>query len=295
MAESSKVPSAGVVVLGARGMVGRAFEVLLSARGIAHRALARPEFDLADPAAPARVIDADTKLVLNCAAWTQVDAAETEEAAATDANGAAVGRLAARCAEVGATLVHYSTDYVFDGHAEAPYAIDHPIAPINAYGRGKAEGERQLRASEASHLLIRTSWVYAPWGQNFVLTMRRLTRERDELRVVADQRGRPTSAEHLAKTTLALLDVGAEGTFHVTDGGACSWHELASFIAETTGSGCTVHPCTTEEFPRPAPRPPYSVLDLGPTESKVGPMPTWRDNVADVLARAGDEASAPRS
>src|SRR5690606_14409224 len=135
-------------------------------------------------------------------------------------------------------------------------------------------------------LLIRTSWLYAPWGKNFVLTIARLAKEKPELRVVHDQRGRPTSAEHLARASLALLEAEAHGTFHVTDGGECSWFELAREVARTVAPSCAVHPCTSAEFPRPALRPAYSVLDLSETEARLGPMPDWRANLADALRRA---------
>jgi len=183
-----------------------------------------------------------------------------------------------------ALLVHYSTDYVFNGRARSPYPIDAPLEPINAYGRSKAVGEKALRESGCRHLLLRTSWLYAPWGANFVLTMRKLTGERDELRVVDDQIGRPTSAEHLAATSMKLIEADAEGTFHVTDGGQCSWHGFATAIALAVNPNCRVVPCASDEFPRPARRPAYSVLDLGPAEAIVGPMRDWKDNLADVLA-----------
>jgi dTDP-4-dehydrorhamnose reductase len=182
-------------------------------------------------------------------------------------------------------LLHFSTDYVFDGKASAPYRADAPVDPLGAYGRTKAAGEQAIHASGARHLIVRTSWLYAPWGNNFVRTMARLTRDKPSLKVVDDQRGRPTSAEHLAATALALLDRGATGTFHVTDGGECTWYEFTLAIAKQLGRTCTIAPCTTAEFPRPAPRPAYSVLDLSQTEALLGPMPDWRVNLVEVLAR----------
>jgi dTDP-4-dehydrorhamnose reductase len=182
-------------------------------------------------------------------------------------------------------LVHYSTDYVFAGTATRPYPVDEPHEPLGVYGRSKALGERAVWDAGGPHLLLRTSWLYAPWANNFVRTIFKLSRERESLRVVADQRGRPTSAEHLARTTLALLDQRATGTLHVTDGGECSWHEFASEIVRLAGHPCRVDPCTSAEFGRPAPRPAYSVLDLAPTEALVGPMPSWQANLRDVLSR----------
>ncbi len=271
------------------GMLGRAWKAQLEADGRPFEALSRPAFDLTDPAAPERITPGRYARVINCAAWTDVDGAERDEAGATAVNGEAVGRLARRCAEAGSVLVHYSTDYVFGGDAQSPYAVDASHEPVNAYGRSKARGETLVREVGGEHLLIRTSWVYAPWGKNFVLTMRSLATQRDRLDVVDDQRGRPTSAQHLARTSSRLLEVGARGTLHVTDGGSCTWFELARTVVETINPRCVVHPCASDAFPRPAPRPAYSVLDLDATEALVGPMPAWQDNVSAVLAQLASD------
>lgn len=275
-----------VLVLGHRGMLGRAWMELLAARGLPARGAGRPELDLRSDEGVARVLDARPRAVINCAAYTDVDGAEGDEEAALEVNGRGVGRLVARCDELGVPLVHYSTDYVFDGRARGePYPVEHPTDPVNAYGRSKLAGEVQVRASSGPHLLIRTSWIYAPWGKNFVRTIARLAAQREELKVVDDQRGRPTSAEHLAQVSLALLERGERGIFHVTDGGACTWFELAAEIARRTGSSCRVEPCSSDAFPRPARRPAYSVLDLARTEAAVGPMTAWPENLASVLPR----------
>lgn len=280
--------TAETLVLGRSGMLARAFRELLERRGVAHAIASRPELDLTRRETIAACIPSGTRVVINCAAYTDVDGAESDEGAATLINGEAVGWLAERCREIGATLVHFSTDYVFAGEADGPYAVDAPLAPLNSYGRGKAVGETRIRETLDDHLIARTSWLYAPWGQNFVRTMARLGAERDALRVVDDQRGRPTSVEHLASATLALLEAGGRGTFHVTDGGECTWFELAKAVVSQVNPECSVEPCTSAEFPRPAPRPAYSVLDLGPTEALVGAMPDWRANLADVLPRLED-------
>lgn len=276
---------ARVLLVAPEGMLGRSWAQLLEARGIACEGVQFPGFDLTDRDAVGS-LDLDRfDLVVNCSGWTDVDGAEAQERAATAVNGDGVGWLARRCADLGRMLVHYSTDYVFDGHGTRPYAVDAPVAPINAYGRSKQVGEARIASAGCSHLLVRTSWLYAPWGHNFVRTMARLGRERDRLRVVDDQRGRPTSAEHLARASLALLEHGASGTVHVTDGGECSWFELARYVVGRIAPACEVEPCQSHEFPRPAPRPTYSVLDLAATEALLGPMPSWQDNVADVLDR----------
>jgi dTDP-4-dehydrorhamnose reductase len=280
------------VLIAPGGMLGVAMARELEARGLEYEGWSRPELDITDVASVERAIGEDTALVVNCSAFTDVDGAEEREEEALAVNGAGVANLAARCARVGALLVHYSTDYVFNGRATAPYGVDEPREPVNAYGRSKAAGEEAIEASGAEYLLIRTSWLYAPWANNFVRTMARLGASRDQLRVVDDQRGRPTSAEHLARVTLALVEQGARGTFHVTDGGECTWYEFARAIVAAVNPACHVQPCTSAEFPRPAPRPAYSVLDLSKTEARLGPMPSWRDNLADVMGRiASDDPS----
>jgi len=277
-----------ILVCGAGGMLGRAWIERLAARGVEGRGADLPDFDLTDEAAVAAHVTGDLRAVVNCAAYTDVDGAEADEATATELNGAAVARLVARCDAVGVPLVHYSTDYVFDGHADAPYPVDRACDPINAYGRSKRVGEEAVLASSGRHLLIRTSWLYAPWGKNFVLTIAKLARERDALQVVNDQRGRPTSSQHLAALSLELLEREQTGIFHGTDGGECTWFDFATEIARTVAPSCQVAPCSSEQFPRPAPRPAYSVLDLSRTEAVLGPMPDWRDNLAAVLAQAGE-------
>ena len=275
--------SARILIVGGGGMLAHAFGEELRKRGTPFRSIDVPEIDLRDAASIELAIEARDTLVLNCAAFTDVDGAEQREADATAINGAGVGALAARCKQVGALLVHYSTDYVFDGQATTPYRVDHPRAPLNAYGRSKAVGEELLEASGAQYLLIRTSWLYAPWGKNFVLTMRGLMAQKPEITVVNDQVGRPTSAHYLAERTLALVDRNARGTFHVTNGGQCSWHDFAAAIASHEYSKCRVLPCTSAEFVRPAKRPAYSVLDLSKTDALLGASLDWRESLHAVL------------
>jgi dTDP-4-dehydrorhamnose reductase len=221
--------------------------------------------------------------VINCAAWTDVDAAETHEERATAVNGTAVGVLAAACAASDATLMHFSTDYVFSGHAVEPYSVDAPRAPLGAYGRSKLAGERLLEASECRYHLLRTSWVYAPWGKNFVRTIARLPRERDTLRVVNDQIGRPSSASWIAHAAWRHAGEAQPGTYKLKDGVQCSWFGFAVAVAQALGRRCDIQPCTSEEFPRPAKRPSYSVLDNEATVRLLGPFPKWPDNLKEVL------------
>jgi dTDP-4-dehydrorhamnose reductase len=279
-----------VLLIGADGMLGRAFRELLEREQVPFRSAIFPEIDLTSDESVERALAAPVDVVLNCAAWTDVDGAETREDEATAVNGTGVGRLAQRCAARGVLLVHFSTDYVFSGEASSPYPTDGLREPVNAYGRSKAVGEKLLEASACRYLLVRTSWLYAPWAKNFVRTIAELAKKKDRLRVVEDQRGRPTSAEHLARISLALIrqtspSSAPRRTFHVTDGGACSWFELAREIARTVAPRCQVDPCLAAEFPRPARRPTYSVLDIGDVEASVGLMRPWRENLADVLTR----------
>ena len=277
---------AEILLIGADGMLGRCWEELLRTRGLPYRATTIDDLDITDSDALERAITGDINWVVNCAAYTLVDDAEAHEKLATAVNGHAVGKMAERCREIGAKLLHYSTDYVFDGTATEPYRTDHPRSPVNAYGRSKAVGEELIESSRAEYLLVRSSWLYAPWAKNFVLTIAELAKSRDSLRVVDDQRGRPTDSRKLAEVSLALAEGGHRGIFHVTDGGQCSWFELARLVAGVTNPNCQVDPCTSEEFPRPAPRPSYSVLDISATEAAVGPLSPWEDQVRDALAAA---------
>jgi dTDP-4-dehydrorhamnose reductase len=275
-----------ILVLGGEtGMLGRAVAALLAARGIEHALVEKDRVDLCRDETFATGIGVGTSVVVNCTGWTNVDLAESQEAEATVINGSGVGKLAERCKQLGAVLVHFSTDYVFAGDAAQPYAVDEPHAPLNAYGRSKAVGERLLQQSGVAHLLIRTSWVYAPWGKNFVRTILGAARKRPVLRVVNDQLGRPTSAEQLAETTLELLDAGGRGTFHGTDAGQCTWFELARAAVAEAGLPCQVDPCSSAEYPSPARRPSYSVLDLSRTEALIGPRLSWQESLARVVPR----------
>lgn len=278
---------AEILLVSPDGMLGRAFAAALEQRGKTFEAVSYPNFDIANPEHVARAVHPGIRMVINCSAYTDVDGAEKNEAAADLVNDRGVQLLAARCKELSALLVHYSTDFVFDGEASSPYRTTDAKCPPNAYGRSKARGEEAILASNCEYLIARTSWLYAPWGKNFVDTMARLGRERPKLRVVDDQRGRPTSAQYLAARTLALLDCRARGIFHVTDGGECTKFEFARAIVAHSGGTAVVEPCSSAEFPLPARRPSYSVLDLSGTEALIGASRAWLDNLKDVLAERG--------
>lgn len=281
-----------LVLGGATGMLGRAVTEALARRGIEHDVVERDRLDLLRGETVATSIGPGARVVFNCTGWTNVDLAESQEDEATVINGSGVGKLAERCKQVGAVFIHYSTDYVFAGHASQPYAVDEPRAPLNAYGRSKAKGELLLEQSGAEHLLIRTSWVYAPWGKNFVRTILGAAQKRPSLRVVNDQRGRPSSAEQLAETSLRLLEAGGRGTFHATDAGQCTWFEFARSIVAQAGLECSVEPCSSSEYPSPAQRPSYSVLDLSRTEALVAPLVSWEESLARVIPRALSSAES---
>lgn len=277
-----------IVSIGTTGQLGAAMARTLAGSGMEFAALGRDRVDLARPESIRSLGNLAAGTVINCAAWTDVDGAEANETGANAVNADAIGELAELCRRRGALLVNYSTDYVFDGAGTSPYPIDHPRAPINAYGRSKARGEEILEQSGCDYLLIRTSWVYAPTGKNFVRTIRNAARTRPSLKVVSDQRGRPTSADNLADVSLRLIEKEARGTYHATDAGECTWYEFAKEIVKLAGLSTPVESCTSAEFPRAAKRPAYSVLDLSKTEQLLGPMTPWQTALADVMERIAD-------
>ena len=244
--------------------------------------LDRGAADLSDPAACAAAIAARApRAVINAAAWTAVDKAEAEEAAATVINGEAPGAMARACAGLGIPLVHISTDYVFDGTGSAPFAPDHPTAPLGAYGRSKLAGEQAVRAAGGVHAILRTSWVFSPHGANFVKTMLRLGAGREVLAVVADQVGGPTPADAIAGACLAIADQlrsdpAKSGTYHFSGSPDVSWADFARAIMEIAGLGCRIDDIPTSAYPTPARRPANSRLDCS-TLSRFGlSRPDWR-------------------
>lgn len=278
-----------VLVTGAQGMLARALVPELCRRGHEVVALSRAELDVTDEAVvEARVLAERPDAVVQCAAYTNVDRAEEEEDRATRVNADAAGYLARACDRVGALVVYPSTDYVFAGTATEPYRPDAIPEPVNAYGRSKLAGERAAAASRRA-LVVRTSWLYGAGGANFVDTIRRLASEREELRVVDDQVGRPTWVASLARTTCELMETGTTGIFHATDGGPpVSWWGLAREIVAHESRPVEVVPVPSSEFPRPAARPAYSVLDCSGTEAACGrSLPDWRETLASYLERQG--------
>ncbi|MEU8898444.1 dTDP-4-dehydrorhamnose reductase [Nocardia sp. NPDC048505] len=276
-------PFAHLVVTGARGQVGR--ELLRLAPGA--RAYGRTDLDITDAAAVAAVLTPDT-VVLNCAAYTAVDAAESDPDAAFAANATGPAVLAAACARARARLIHLSTDYVFGGTHDRPYDTGDATAPATVYGRSKLAGEQAILASGAAAHIVRTAWVYAGGTGDFVGTMRRLERERDTVDVVRDQLGSPTYAADLAAGLLELAArPGAPRLLHAANSGEATWFDLARAVFEEVGADPErVRPCTSAAFPRPAPRPPYSVLSTRSwTAAGLTPLRPWRSALHAAVHR----------
>ncbi|WP_229068366.1 dTDP-4-dehydrorhamnose reductase [Actinoplanes sp. DH11] len=270
------------LVTGAGGMLGQDLQSVLSGHDVV--ALRRADLDITDAAAVRDAV-AGTDVVINAAAWTNVDGAETAEDAATEVNGRAVEILAAAA---GKRLIHLSTDYVFDGTATAPYAEDTPHAPVNAYGRSKAAGEKAVLA--AGGYVVRTAWLYGEHGPNFVRTMLRLAAERDTLDVVDDQQGQPTWSRALAQQLVALAEAAAAGratpgAYHGTATGSTTWFGLARAVfAEAGHDPDRVRPTTSDRYPRPAARPAYSVLGHDRwSGTGVAPLPDWRTQLTAAM------------
>lgn len=280
-----------ILLTGPTGQVGWELQRCLAPLG---QVLApdRAALDLGRPDAVAQFVRSNRPgLIVNAAGYTAVDQAEQEPAACFAVNAESVAVLAREAAALGALLIHYSTDYVFDGSGRRPYVEADAPAPINTYGRSKLAGEQEIVRSGCRHLILRTSWVYAMRGRNFVLTILKLARERPQLRVVNDQVGAPTWARDVAAATLAAVDRSTplEGLYHVAAGGETTWFEFARRILTLSGITIPVVPIPTSGYPTPAARPAYSVLDSGRFEQatgfRIGP---WEDRLPQCLAGGRD-------
>jgi len=284
-----------VLITGANGMLGH--DVLRAGARAGHELVGvdLPEIDITDAAAVegllARLHGEAGSLdgVLNCAAWTDVDGAETKQDLAHAVNADGAGNLARAAAKLGVPLLHISTDYVFDGVAPLdangnprPYLESDPTGPKSVYGSTKLEGEQLVLAASRAHTVVRTAWLYGIDGNNFVATMLRLAGERDSVQVVTDQIGSPTWSGHLAPAVLGLLERGVAGLVHLTGGGHISWNEFAREIFRQAELDCRVEPTTSEQFVRPAPRPAWSALES--ERDDVLPLPPWQDGLAGYLA-----------
>lgn len=287
-----------VLVTGITGQVGGALAARPAPVGVTWIPAGRDHLDLAAPGGIAAALaDLAPDAVVNPAAYTAVDAAETDAETAFRVNRDGPAALAEACAARGIPLIHLSTDYVFDGTGNRPYRTDDPVAPLGVYGASKEAGEQAIRGRHADHIILRTAWVYAAQGKNFINTMLRVGGDRDELRVVADQHGTPTPAGDIADAVAAILaarlaGVMVRGTFHYTAAGETTWHGFAEGIfrraARHWGRRPAVQAITTADYPTPARRPAYSVLDnaaLDAALSGFGPVPrrSWESALNAVL------------
>lgn len=284
------------LIFGGTGMLGRAAVAEARRRGMAALALSRGQADVTDEDRVAYWADTfRPDVVVNCAAFTRVDDCEDDEAAATAVNGDAVAGLAAAAARVGARLVQVSSDYVFDGRAEAPYGEDAPVAPLSAYGRSKLAGERAALDGAARNLVVRTSWLFGPGGPNFVAAIvGQIEKGNRQLRVVDDQTGCPTYTPYLARAIWDLAVAGATGVVHYRNREPVTWCGFAREIAHLLDGAVGVTPVATADMPRPAPRPGYSVLDVTRFEQTVGRrVEPWGLGLVEYLANWQRKGSRP--
>ena len=281
-----------ILITGANGQLGRSLQRLGGVSPHNYICTDVAELDITDAGAVLRAVrEQGIDVIVNCAAYTDVEKAEEDEARADLLNHKAAGNLAAAAKETGATLFHVSTDYVFDGTAHTPYTEDVTPSPLGAYGRTKLAGEEAVKASGCRYLIFRTAWLYSEYGHNFLKTMLRLTSERDTLQVVFDQIGTPTYAGDLALAIFSIIEseryAGNEGVYHFTDEGVCSWYDFATEIAAAAGhDSCHIIPCHTSEFPTKAARPAYSVLDKTKIKTTFQmDIPHWREAMKYCLEK----------
>jgi dTDP-4-dehydrorhamnose reductase len=277
-----------LLVTGAGGMLGQDVVRAAQADGDEVIALTRGDLDVTDERAVAAAMsDEHVDAVINCAAWTDVDGAESDPDGADEVNAVGADNVANAAAHVGARLVHLSTDYVFDGDrsSDEPAYVESDVpGPRSVYGASKLAGEEAVVAAGGSHAIVRSAWLFGVGGRNFVATMLALGEERGEVTVVDDQIGCPTATAHLAPALLALArDEDAQGIFHVAGAGRCSWHELAVEAFRQAGIACRVLPCATAEMPRPAPRPAFSALASERDDAPL--LPPWQEGLTTYLAQ----------
>lgn len=285
-----------ILVTGSNGQLGN--EMRIAAKGNENRYLftdvnqpAGVEtlyLDITDLEAVRKMI-ADNKvdIIVNCAAYTNVDKAEEDELTADLINHKAVGYLAIAAKEAGATLIHISTDYVFNGESNVPYSEQDMTAPTGVYGKTKQAGENAVVSSGCNYIILRTAWLYSPWGKNFVKSMLQLTRDRDTISVIFDQIGTPTSAEDLADAIKWIIDrrmTGHKGIYHFSNEGVCSWYDFAVVIAKLGGNTCDVRPIHSDEYPSKVKRPHYSVLDKTKFRETFGyRIPYWMESLEKCI------------
>ena len=277
-----------ILVTGADGQLGR--EMQIASRGSRNRFIftdiagEHERLDITDPQAIADIVrENHVNVIVNCAAYTNVDKAETDPETANLLNNIAAGNLADAMKAVNGTLIHISTDYVFQGDMNIPCREDWPTEPLGVYGKTKLAGEKSIEATGCASIIIRTAWLYSPFGKNFVKTMRDLTSTRESLKVVFDQVGTPTYAGDLAETICRIIENGQldkTGIYHFSNEGVCSWFDFAKAICEMSGNTCDIRPCHSDEFPSPVARPHFSVLDKTKIKQTFGiRIPYWTDSL----------------
>ena len=277
-----------ILVTGADGQLGR--EMKIASRGSRNRFIftdiagEHERLDITDPQAIADIVrENHVNVIVNCAAYTNVDKAETDPETANLLNNIAAGNLADAMKAVNGTLIHISTDYVFQGDRNIPCREDWPTEPLGVYGKTKLAGEKSIEATGCASIIIRTAWLYSPFGKNFVKTMRDLTSSRESLKVVFDQVGTPTYAGDLAEAICRIIETGQldkTGIYHFSNEGVCSWFDFAKAICEMSGNTCDIRPCHSDEFPSPVARPHFSVLDKTKIKQTFGiRIPYWTDSL----------------
>jgi dTDP-4-dehydrorhamnose reductase len=279
------------LLLGSRGMLGSCLMQYIPSTPAASQwrlsGYDLPDVDIADAASVEKLFFREKpSVVVNCAAYTNVDGAEDHRDAAFRVNAAAPEILARAAAAMGSALVHLSTDFIFDGNHPGPYREDDAPNPLSVYARSKLLGEKAVAAIAPEHLIIRTAWLYGPNGKNFVDTILQIARDKGALKVVDDQAGSPTFTYFLAEYLWKLVTREARGIYHVAGAGVCTWYDLACEAVRLAGVTATVTPCTTAQFPRPATRPRNSSLDVGKAERLLGEdLPNWRNGLRRYLTR----------
>lgn len=277
-----------ILVTGADGQLGR--EMQIASRGSRNRFIftdiagEHERLDITDPQAIADIVrENHVNVIVNCAAYTNVDKAETDPETANLLNNIAAGNLADAMKAVNGTLIHISTDYVFQGDRNIPCREDWSTEPLGVYGKTKLAGEKSIEATGCASIIIRTAWLYSPFGKNFVKTMRNLTSSRESLKVVFDQVGTPTYAGDLAEAICRIIETGQldkTGIYHFSNEGVCSWFDFAKAICEMSGNTCDIRPCHSDEFPSPVARPHFSVLDKTKIKQTFGiRIPYWTDSL----------------
>lgn len=274
-----------ILVTGSNGQLGHSLRDIAADSANRYIFTDVAELDITDKSAIIRMMETENiNLVINCAAYTNVDKAEDDFDTANLINNTAVRNLAEACKQFGATFIHVSTDYVFDGSSNIPYTEDMPLAPLGVYGVTKLHGEQSVQESGCDYIIIRTSWLYSEYGKNFVKTMMMLTEQRDNLNVVFDQAGTPTYAGDLARAIYDIVEnnkySGNNGIYHFSNEGVCSWYDFAHEISELARTECDIRPCHSNEFPSKVNRPHYSVLDKTKIKTTFGlTIPYWKDSL----------------